>query len=149
MTDGVRVRSVEDGDVEQIVALWGKAGLLRPWNDPRHDIAFARSNSHSTVLVATHDEAIVGTAMVGQDGHRGWIYYVACDPGMRRHGIGRRVMEAAERWLAEQGIWKIQLLIRSDNQEAEGFYGKLGYADTRSRCFQKVLWKAGSLPPGS
>ena len=149
VNDGIRVRSAEDGDVEEIVALWGAAGLLRPWNDPRHDIAFARNNAHSTVLVATHDGAVVGTATIGQDGHRGWIYYVASEPDMRRHGIGRRIMEAAERWLAEQGVWKVQLLIRFGNQEAEGFYEKLGYTDTRSRCFQKVLSKSGNLPSGS
>lgn len=77
--------------------------------------------------------------MAGQDGHRGWVYYVAFDPKARGQGVGRRIMDEAEHWLANQGIWKVQLLVRSGNQQAKGFYEALGYKDTQSSCFQKML----------
>ena len=139
MSAELHIRTIEDGDVEEVVAIWREADLLRPWNDPRHDLAFARRNANSTVLVASRHGKLVGTVMVGHDGHRGWVYYVASDTTLRGQGVGRSIMHAAEHWLANQGVWKVQLLVRSTNQGAKGFYEKLGYVDTQSICFQKVL----------
>ena len=59
--------------------------------------------------------AIVATAMVGHDGHRGWVYYVATDPDRRAKGYGRAIMNAAEDWLRAAGIAKLQLLVRREN----------------------------------
>ena len=139
MKTEVAVRKIEDMDVDAVVTLWADSGLLRPWNDPRHDIAFARQSANSTVLVGTEGTVIVATAMIGHDGHRGWLYYIASAPSKRGQGIGRLIVETAERWLADRGIWKVQLLVRSGNHPVEAFYEKLGYADTQSKCFQKVL----------
>jgi RimJ/RimL family protein N-acetyltransferase len=75
--------------------------------------------------------------MVGEDGHRGWIYYVATTPERQRTGLGRQIMAAAEAWLANRGVWKVQLLIRDDNENVKRFYERLGYLDTKARCFQK------------
>ncbi len=128
-----------DADTEQVVALWHAAGVARPWNDPLRDIAFARRDAHSTVLVAQLDGRIVASAMVGEDGHRGWVYYVAADPARQGSGLGRTMMEAAENWLAQRGVWKVQLLVRADNAAVRQFYEHLGYRDTRSICFQKII----------
>lgn len=64
--------------------------------------------------------------MVGFDGHRGWVYYLAVDPGVRRRGLGRDMMEAAERWLRDRGAPKMQLMVRETNAAALGFYERLG-----------------------
>jgi ribosomal protein S18 acetylase RimI-like enzyme len=64
--------------------------------------------------------------MVGFDGHRGWVYYLAVDPGRRRRGLGRSLMAAAEDWLMVRGAPKLQLMVRSDNEAAVGFYQRLG-----------------------
>jgi ribosomal protein S18 acetylase RimI-like enzyme len=64
--------------------------------------------------------------MVGFDGHRGWVYYLAVDPGRRRRGLGRSLMAAAEDWLMVRGAPKLQLMVRSDNEAAMGFYQRLG-----------------------
>ncbi len=81
----------------------------------------------------------MATVMVGEDGHRGWVYYVAADPARQGTGLGRAVMEAAETWLAARGVWKVQLLIREDNVAVKRFYEHLGYRDTRTSCYQKVI----------
>jgi hypothetical protein len=139
MSGAVTVRAIADADIEAVVALWRAAGVTRPWNDPLHDLAFARRGPHSTVLVAEREGRVVASAMAGEDGHRGWVYYVAADPAQQRTGLGRRVMEAAEAWLKARGVWKVQLLIRADNDAARGFYEHLGYRDTQSACYQKVI----------
>ncbi len=60
--------------------------------------------------------------MVGHDGHRGWVYYVAVDPDCRKRGYGRVLMAAAEDWLRQAGIAKLQLLVRRGNEQANAFY---------------------------
>ncbi|WP_158932730.1 GNAT family acetyltransferase [Acidisphaera sp. S103] len=133
------IREMKDGDAEQVIAVWHGSGVARPWNDPVNDIAFARRNPHSTVLVACLSGQIVATAMVGEDGHRGWVYYVATDPRHQGRGYGQAMMLAAEKWLADRGVWKVQLLVRGDNAAVKQFYEHLGYHDTKSVCFQKVI----------
>ena len=133
------VRDIQDADIDAVIALWHAAGVARPWNDPVRDIAFARRDAHSTVLVAELAGAIVASAMVGEDGHRGWVYYVAAEPARQRSGLGRAIMDAAEAWLKQRGVWKVQLLIRAGNEDVQQFYERLGYRDTRTICMQKVL----------
>jgi len=138
MTDH-HIRPMRDDDIDQIIAVWRAAGVARPWNDPRRDIAFARRDEHSTILVAELDGRIVATAMVGEDGHRGWVYYVATDPAYRGKGLGKAVMTAAEAWLIARGVWKLQLLVREENTQVVDFYAQLGYRDTKTVCMQKIL----------
>ena len=109
------------------MALWERCGLTRPWNDPFADIALARLNPTSEVLVGRQDGCIAAAAMVGSDGHRGWVYYLAVDPALRRRGLGRRMMQAAEVWAREAGVPKLQLMVRGGNLGSIGFYTALGY----------------------
>ena len=87
----------------------------------------ALAGPSSTVLAALADGVLVGTAMVGHDGHRGWVYYVAADPGRRHSGIGRALMAASEAWLVGRGVPKIQFMVRTTNAAVLAFYERLGY----------------------
>ena len=139
MPPELTIREITDQDIEPVIALWHASGVSRPWNNPVTDIAFARRGPHSTILVAKRDDRIVGSVMVGEDGHRGWVYYVAADPAAQGAGLGRAMMDAAETWLRRRGVWKLQQLVRSDNAPVKDFYLHLGYKDTGVTCFQKVL----------
>jgi len=114
------------GDGAAVVALWRDCGLTRPWNDPDADFALALASGASAVLVARDGAAVAGSVMVGFDGHRGWVYYLAVSPAARRGGIGRALMAAAEEWLRARGAPKIQFMVREDNDAALGFYEALG-----------------------
>jgi len=65
--------------------------------------------------------------MCGSDGHRGWVYYVAIDPAFQGKGYGREIMAHAEAWLAEKGVPKIELMVRSENTAVQRFYEAIGY----------------------
>lgn len=121
------VQTICDDDVEGVVALWQKCGLTRTHNDPYRDIAFARERPSSEVLVGRIGGSIATTAMVGHDGHRGTVYYVACDPDQQGRGLGRKTMDIAQAWLVSKGAWKLNLMIREGNEKAQGFYEALGY----------------------
>ncbi|WP_436642986.1 GNAT family acetyltransferase [Microbaculum sp. FT89] len=121
------VTEITDADVDAVADLWARCGLTRPWNDPRADIAFARAAPSSTILVGRADGAIAASAMVGHDGHRGTVYYVCVDPRRQGEGLGREIMAAAEDWLRGQGVWKLNLMVRTDNARVIEFYKSVGY----------------------
>ncbi|XSC42050.1 GNAT family acetyltransferase [Bradyrhizobium sp. RDT10] len=139
------IADIADADVAAVIALWQACGLTRPWNDPAADIALARRGPHSTVLIGRDDNAIVATAMVGHDGHRGWVYYVATDPDRRAKGYGRAIMNAAEDWLRAAGVPKLQLLVRPENSGVAAFYQSVGFGEQRILFFNK--WLDGREPP--
>lgn len=117
-------------------------GLVTSYNDPAEDFRFARGKSNSDVLVGIHEGGnLVGSVMVGHDGHRGWIYYVAADPNYRRHGIGRRMTEAAEQWLKDHKIVKVMLLVRKTNTQVVDFYKRLDFEIIPRVIMQKWLNK--------
>lgn len=111
------------------VELWHATGLTRPWNDPDADLRRALDGPASTVLAALADDQLLGTAMVGHDGHRGWVYYLAVAPQAQRRGVGRALMAACEQWVRDQDIPKIQLMVRRTNAATAAFYAALGYTD--------------------
>jgi ribosomal protein S18 acetylase RimI-like enzyme len=120
-------RPCRPGDVEAIVSLWTLCGLTRPWNDPSQDIDRKLSVDADGLLVLEDDARLIGTVMVGYEGHRGWINYLAVHPAHRRRGLGRLLMAAAEQRLTELGCPKVNLQVRGSNTEALAFYGRIGY----------------------
>ncbi len=123
---GPAIDAAGEADAAAVIALWQACGLTRPWNDPADDYALALASGASAVLVAREDGGIAGSVMVGFDGHRGWVYYLAVAPGRRRGGLGRVLMAAAEAWLRARGCPKMQLMVRPENEAALGFYAALG-----------------------
>jgi ribosomal protein S18 acetylase RimI-like enzyme len=114
-------------DAPAVIALWHACALTRPWNDPQADFTLALETPTSTILLAREGDAVTGSVMVGFDGHRGWVYYLAVAPVMQRGGIGRALMQAAEGWLNRRGAPKIQLMVRDENAAMRGFYLAVGY----------------------
>jgi ribosomal protein S18 acetylase RimI-like enzyme len=121
------ISPITDADVDAVIALWQRCGLTRPWNDPASDIAFARRGANATILIGRVGGALVATAMVGHDGHRGWVYYVAVDPDWQGKDFGRAIMAAAEDWLRARDVTKVMLMVRPDNVAVQAFYDRLGY----------------------
>ncbi len=96
------------------------------------------------MLIGRDAGVIVATAMVGHDGHRGWVYYVAVDPNRQGKGLGRTMMAAVEDWLRAAGVPKLQLLVRRENAKASAFYQTLGYEESTSVMLAK--WLDGREP---
>jgi len=123
------VSRMRPGEEASVLDLWERCGLTRPWNDPSADLARALASPAGDVLVARVGDTVIGTVMVGVDGHRAWVYYLGVDPDARRRGTGRALMQAAEEWAADRDAPKILLMVRSSNTAVQGFYDSLGYAE--------------------
>jgi ribosomal protein S18 acetylase RimI-like enzyme len=126
---GVDIRSFQVEDEHEVVSLWERCGLIRPWNDPHNDIRRKLQVQGHLFLVGTVDDRVVATVMAGYEGHRGWVNYLAVDPKHQRAGLARRLMTEVENRLRESGCPKVNLQIRSDNAQAVGFYRAIGYTD--------------------
>ena len=121
------VRPYQPSDRDALVRLWAVCDLVRPWNDPNRDIDRKLAWDPENFLVIDHDGRLVGSVMVGYEGHRGWVNYLAVDPEHQHQGLGRLLMEKAEELLRELGCAKLNLQVRSSNEGAIGFYRTLGY----------------------
>jgi len=121
------IRPFVPTDADAVVALWTAAGLTRPWNDPYADIERKLRVQPELFLVASTPVSVVGAVMAGYDGHRGWLYYLASDPTRRREGIGRALVDEAERRMLAMGCPKVQLMVRPGNEAVLAFYDALGY----------------------
>jgi ribosomal protein S18 acetylase RimI-like enzyme len=124
---GVRIRPFDVADTESVVTLWRSAGLVVPWNDPYRDIERKLAMQPELFLVGESAGVVVATAMVGYDGHRGWVNYLAVDLERRGERLGALLMAEAERLLTELGCPKLNLQVRSTNAGVIAFYRSLGY----------------------
>ena len=125
----LNIRPFEPPDETAVIDLWHRCGLVVPWNDPKTDIALKVDFQPELLLVGTLHSNIMATVMVGYEGHRGWINYLAVSPDFQRQGFGRRMMEKAEAKLREIGCPKINLQVRTSNKSVIAFYKHLGFSD--------------------
>lgn len=135
----MKIRAFRLADEAAVVDIWSRCGLVRAWNNPHRDIIRKLAVQPELFLVGTVDEKIVATVMAGFDGHRGWINYLAVDPGSRKQGYGRELMKAVEQRLTAMGCPKINLQIRQDNLAAIQFYERIGFAPDAVVSFGKRL----------
>lgn len=125
---GLRISLYQDSDERFVVALLNE--VLpddSPHNDPIVAIRQKLAVERDLFFVAFADGLVVGTAMGGYDGHRGWIYSVAVRKEHRGKGIGRALIERLEETLMQRGCLKVNLQVRASNVGVTKFYEKLGY----------------------
>lgn len=143
----MNIRPYESADQVAVIGLWHRCGLTRPWNDPARDIERKVKVRPDLFLVALVEGRLVGSVMVGYDGHRGWINYLGVDPDCRRQGLGRALMQEAERLLRLENCPKMNLQVRSQNAEAVEFYRGIGFLQDDVLSFGRRLEADGAGAP--
>ncbi len=133
------VELARPSDREVVTALWEACGLVKSYSPPEADFDLALGKPNSDVLVLRAGGTIVGSAMVGHDGHRGWMYYLAVHPDHQHQGHGERLVWASEQWVRERGIRKLQLMVRETNTGVIGFYERIGYERSPVTVMQRWL----------
>ena len=123
----MKFRSYSSEDRDQVISLWQR---VLPDNQPHNDpsrVVDEKLSVDEMLFVAEDKGVIIGTAMAGYDGHRGWLYSVAVDPQHRRKGIGRELVETVVQELKCIGCIKVNLQVRSTNSQVVEFYESLGF----------------------
>ncbi|MBP1132706.1 MULTISPECIES: GNAT family acetyltransferase [Serratia] len=123
----MEIRVFRQDDFEEVITLWERCDLLRPWNDPEMDIERKLNHDPALFLVAEVGGEVVGSVMGGYDGHRGSAYYLGVHPDYRGRGIANALISRLEKKLIARGCPKIQLMVREDNDTVIEMYEKLGY----------------------
>ena len=123
----LQIRPYRSNDEDAVVALWVACQLIGPLNNPHQDIVRKLRVNPEWFLVGELDGQIVTTCMVGYEGHRGWINYLAVAPGCQRRGFARQIIEEAERLLRQAGCPKINLQVRTVNAQVIEFYKSIGF----------------------
>ncbi|WP_431225510.1 GNAT family acetyltransferase [Serratia sp. L9] len=123
----MEIRVFRQDDFEEVITLWERCDLLRPWNDPEMDIERKLNHDPDLFLVAEVSGEVVGSVMGGYDGHRGSAYYLGVHPDYRGRGIANALINRLEKKLIARGCPKIQLMVREDNDTVIEMYEKLGY----------------------
>ena len=123
----MHIRSFRTADQPEVIALWEKCNLTRPWNDPSKDIARKMDVQAELFLVGVVEETLMASVLGGYEGHRGWINYLAVSPAYRGRGYGRALMTRIEELLVIMGCPKINIQVRATNSEVLEFYRALGY----------------------
>jgi len=147
MAESRTIRPFEDHDQEQVIRLWQACGLVSPVNDPALDIERKKRVQREMFLVARIGGAVVGTVMAGYEGHRGWINYLAVSPEHQMTGLGRALMEEAEKLLRAIGCPKINLQVRTSNAQVRAFYERIGFGEEPVVSFGKRLVQDSSGRP--
>lgn len=141
------IRPIADGDETAVAALWRACGLTTSYNDPAADIARCRNSPASDLFVGVADGRIVATVMAGEEGHRGWLYYVAVEEALRGHGHATAMIRHAEDWLKGRGMPKVMLMIRETNTRVRDVYERLGYTCEPRLVMSRWIEGGPSVPP--
>lgn len=123
------IRRFNRKDYEEVHALWTNSqgvGLRYP-DDSKEGIDKFIKRNPNTSFVAVENGKIVGTALCGHDGRRGYLYHVCVEEGNRRRSIGRLLIDEVTKALREEGIVKIGLVCYSENQKGKQFWRSLGW----------------------
>lgn len=139
---------LDDVHRAQVIRLWETAFRYgTAHNAPALGIDKKLAVADGLFFVALAQGSVVGTVLAGYDGHRGWLYSVAVDPGHRSRGIGTALVAHAERALADRGCMKINLQIAPGSESVAAFYEALGYVvEPRVSMGKRIV---ANIPGGS
>ncbi len=116
-----------------VVDLWNKCNLIVPHNDPIEDIQNKLDFQPELFFIALLNGQLIGSIMVGYEGHRGWINYLAVLPSFQKRGYGKKLVNKAIVELRKIGCLKINLQVRRSNASVVEFYKHLGFDEEEER----------------
>jgi ribosomal protein S18 acetylase RimI-like enzyme len=125
----VILRTATDGDVPGVLAFWKRAAedAHRPTDSEAAVRAVVARDPDALVLAHDEDGDLVGTVIAGWDGWRCHLYRLAVAPERRRQGIGRLLLDHAERRLAALGGTRADAMVLRDNDLARHTWSTQGY----------------------
>ncbi|HEX4641615.1 MAG TPA: GNAT family N-acetyltransferase [Chthoniobacterales bacterium] len=130
MNGRVTTREFLISDYDQAIALWSAVeGIELSEGDSREEIAEYFRRNPGLSQVAEADGKIVGAALCGHDGRRGWIYHLAVAPTARRQQIGKLLVEACVNGLRAAGLKRAIILVAGDNPGGHEFWLRNGWED--------------------
>ena len=130
MSDNIKTREFSINDYDAALELWQRVeGLEIAEGDDRESVAFFLARNSGLSRVATDGTAIVGVALCGHDGRRGYIYHLAIDPAYQARGLGKRLMDECLDGLRRTGLKRALILVADDNPRGRKFWRRYGWEE--------------------
>jgi len=117
-------------DIPAALAVWaGQPGItLREADTPEMLTKYLVRNPGCS-FVMRDGAKVIGAALAGHDGRRGFLHHVLIAEGYRRQGLGRRLVETCLDALEKQGVVKTHIYVNQDNEDGKVFWRKLGWGE--------------------
>ena len=128
MSDGVTTREFVIADYDAAIALWsGVEGVEICEGDSRQEMAAYLQRNPGLSQVAEADGRMVGVALCGHDGRRGWIYHLAVAQTNRRQKVGKLLLDSCVNGLRAAGLKRAIILVAGDNPGGHQFWVRNGW----------------------
>jgi ribosomal protein S18 acetylase RimI-like enzyme len=128
MSGGVTTRAFVMADYDDAIALWtGVEGVEVCEGDSREEITEYLQRNPGLSRVAEADGKIVGAALCGHDGRRGWIYHLAVASTHRRLKVGQALLDSCVNGLRNAGLKRAIILVAGDNPAGHEFWLRNGW----------------------
>ena len=126
----IQTREFLINDYEAAVELWKRVeGLDIAEGDDRESVRRFLGQNRGLSRVATDGSTIVGAALCGHDGRRGYIYHLAVDPAYQGRQLGKRLVEECLSGLRRAGLERANILVAKDNPRGRDFWRRTGWED--------------------
>lgn len=90
-----------------------------------------RATPSNRFVVATEPEGVMGYAVTGKAGGRGYLQRLAVDPDAHGRGIGTSLVRDSLRWLQRRGVGMALVNTQQRNTRALELYERLGFVPQR------------------
>jgi predicted N-acetyltransferase YhbS len=121
------LRDYTDNDYLSVCHLLEDTGLLSEDMDTRQNLIKKTELQPGSIIVAENKGRVIGCVYTQYDGWKAVIARLAVDENLRGHGVGRKLMEEAERRLKAAGAKRVNLYIHPEDGNLEMYYKNGGY----------------------
>lgn len=128
----VSIVAVDAGSVERLAALH-RASFADPWDAAAIAGLLALPGTFALAAVAENPDGPLGFVLLRVAADEAEILTIAVDPGRRRRGIGRRLIEAAAAASIARGASALFLEVAEDNGPALRLYEGMGFRTVGAR----------------
>lgn len=131
-----------DDDREALLALWQAC-----YPDRSPDTLAARltrflEDREVLIQLGCRDGRLIGAAVAGLCGGRGWVHDVAVLPTMRLQGLGRHLVRGVESWLRRHRGGVMHVLLPPEARLNSGFFQRIGYEAAQTQLWRRVVGQA-------
>jgi GNAT superfamily N-acetyltransferase len=141
----MKIRIAEQGDANDLVPLFEQLGYACSAGEIASRIAQQITPGRDTVLVAEGDGSVCGVialhvhSPIHETGKWALISSFVVDESVRGHGVGAKLLKAAEQHALALGCTQVELSSSEARVRAHAFYEQYGYSEKRKRFVRAPL----------
>ncbi|KPA11047.1 N-acetyltransferase GCN5 [Candidatus Magnetomorum sp. HK-1] len=97
------------------------------------------------IMVAEIHQKIVGMCAAqlfistAEGGYAAFVEDIVVEPGYRKRGIAKKLLQRMEQWAKKENVYRLQLLVNKNNAPAKKLYHLLNYSSTPCEFMKKNL----------